>query len=57
VEHIPLGVQVHDRHVEGLFAIQTWRRILGGVGYCVETFERPLDDDDEFDEVFLCRRP
>ena len=48
---------VHDRHVEGLFAIPTWRRILGSVGFSVETFQRPLDDAGEFDDVFLCRRP
>ena len=47
---------VHDRHVEGLFARDTWRRILGEAGYRVEAFERPLDDA-AVDEVFLCRRP
>jgi len=48
---------VHDRHVEGLFTrATTWNCVLSGVGYQVETFRRPLDREDEFDEVFLCRR-
>lgn len=48
---------VHDRHVEGTFATATWQRILAGVGYRVETFERPVDDEGEVDQVFLCCRP
>lgn len=48
---------VHDRHVEGLFARATWVRILTSVGYRVESFERPADDEGATDEVFLCRRP
>jgi hypothetical protein len=47
---------VHDRHVEGLFARATWRRILERAGYLVETVARPFDDD-MTDEVFLCRKP
>lgn len=47
---------VHDRHVEGLFTIGTWQRVLAGAGYHVGTFERPLDDG-EVDEMFLCFRP
>jgi trans-aconitate methyltransferase len=47
---------VHDRHVEGLFSVATWFGILQGVGYEVEAFERPIDDDGGVDEVFLCRR-
>jgi hypothetical protein len=46
---------VHCRHLEGLFARETWLRILSGAGYLVETFARPLDDE-TLDEVFLCRR-
>jgi trans-aconitate methyltransferase len=46
---------VHDRHVEGLFARETWLRVLRGAGYEVETTERPLDDG-QVDQVFLCRR-
>lgn len=48
---------VHERHVEGLFSTATWRRILTSVGYRVDTFERPIDEDGAVDEVFLCRRP
>ena len=47
---------VHDRHVEGLFSVATWRRILTGAGFRVETAARQLDDGSS-DEVFLCRRP
>ena len=47
---------VHDRHLEGLFSRATWQRLLTSVGYVVDTFERPLDDDST-DEVFVCRRP
>ena len=47
---------IHDRHVEGLFPEATWRRVLGGAGYQVATWERPLDDG-TLDEVFVCRRP
>lgn len=47
---------VHDRHVEGLFTRETWRRVLTRAGFTVETFPRPIDDD-TFDDVFLCRRP
>jgi SAM-dependent methyltransferase len=46
---------VHDRHVEGLFPMATWRALLGGAGYEVATFARPIGDGD-VDEVFLCRR-
>jgi hypothetical protein len=47
---------VHDRHVEGLFSTETWRRVLSGVGYSVATFSRPLDYGGD-DQVFICRRP
>lgn len=47
---------VHDRHIEGLFPRATWQRLLTAAGYLVETFPRPLGDD-QFDECFLCRRP
>jgi len=46
---------VHDRHVEGLFSIATWRRALTGAGFQVETVARPLDHESA-DEVFLCHR-
>ncbi len=48
---------VHDRHLEGLFARATWTGILEGVGFRIGTFERPLDEPGETDEVFVCRRP
>lgn len=47
---------IHDRHVEGLFARDTWRRVLEGAGYRVETFERPIGDG-QVDEIFLAVRP
>lgn len=47
---------VHDRHLEGLFPIATWKRVLTSAGFRVETFERPIDDG-AADQVFLCRRP
>ncbi|AKF06107.1 class I SAM-dependent methyltransferase [Sandaracinus amylolyticus] len=53
---------VHDRHVEGLFAQATWRRVLERAGYRVATFARPLDSESDtnegaFDECFVCLRP
>lgn len=47
---------VHDRHVEGLFSVATWRHILTEVGFVVSTFARPLDDE-SFDEVFVVTKP
>jgi SAM-dependent methyltransferase len=46
---------VHDRHVEGLFARETWQRILAGVGFRVERAER--HDRGTVGEIFLCVRP
>jgi SAM-dependent methyltransferase len=46
---------VHDSHVEGLFARETWLRVLADAGFVVESVRRPLGDD-ETDEIFLCRR-
>ncbi|HZH02999.1 MAG TPA: class I SAM-dependent methyltransferase, partial [Myxococcaceae bacterium] len=46
---------VHDRHVEGLFPRETWRRLLSEAGFEVGTLERPIGDG-KVDEVFLCRR-
>jgi hypothetical protein len=47
---------VHDRHVEGLFSEETWRRLLRAAGFTVDTIARPIGDGAE-DRVFLCRRP
>lgn len=47
---------VHDRHVEGLFPIATWRHILTSVGFTVGTFGRPLDDA-SLDECFVVTKP
>lgn len=47
---------VHDRHLEGLFSMETWKALLGAAGYSVELTPRALDDGTS-DEVFLCRRP
>jgi SAM-dependent methyltransferase len=46
---------VHDRHVEGLFSRATWRRILEGAGFRVESVRRPFDDE-MTDEMFVCRK-
>ena len=46
---------VHDRHVEGLFTEETWRRLLRTVGFAVDTVARPIGNGAE-DRVFLCRR-
>jgi SAM-dependent methyltransferase len=47
---------VHDRHTEGLFSVDTWTRLLEGAGFSVEMIPRPLDDEGEFDRIFLCRK-
>ena len=47
---------VHDRHVEGLFSEDTWRRVLQAAGFEVGTMARPIGDG-ATDRVFLCRRP
>lgn len=47
---------VHERHVEGLFPRETWRRVLTEAGFLVETLQRPIGDG-ELDDIFLCRRP
>jgi SAM-dependent methyltransferase len=52
----PAVRMIHDRHVEGLFPIATWRRVLGAAGYVVGTAARPIDEGAQ-DEVFVCRRP
>ena len=46
---------VHDRHVEGLFTEETWRRLLRTAGFAVDTIARPIGNGAE-DRVFLCRR-
>jgi hypothetical protein len=46
---------IHDRHVEGLFARETWLRTLRQVGFRVEPMARPIGDG-AVDEVFLCTR-
>jgi SAM-dependent methyltransferase len=46
---------IHDHHLQGVFPRATWHRVLTEAGYTVETMPRPIGDD-EFDEVFLCRR-
>ena len=34
----------HDRHLEGLFSRETWRRMLENAGYRVELIRGPLDE-------------
>lgn len=36
---------VHDRHVEGLFAIDTWRSLIEGVGFRCSTVTRSMAAD------------
>jgi SAM-dependent methyltransferase len=43
---------VHDRHVEGLFARETWLRLLRQAGFEVRRSSRP-NDAGEPDEVFV----
>jgi SAM-dependent methyltransferase len=45
-----------DRHIEGIFSIAEWTRILESAGFMVSLVERPLDDDGQTDRVFVCRR-
>jgi hypothetical protein len=45
----------HDQHIEGLFARNTWLRILSSVGFSPESVDCALEDLGS--EVFLCRRP
>ena len=47
---------VHDRHLAGLFSLDTWFEVLSSVGYLVDTVARPLGDG-EVDEIFVGRRP
>ena len=47
---------VHDRHLEGLFSEEAWRRLLQTAGFSVATIARPIGNGAE-DRVFLCRRP
>jgi len=46
----------HDRHLEGLFSEETWRRLLRAAGFQPELLERPIGDG-AVDRIFLCRRP
>lgn len=48
---------VHDRHTEGVFPRAKWLELLARAGFVTDTFARPLDEDGEFDRVFVCRRP
>jgi len=47
---------VPDRHVCGLFARDTWRRLLRETGFELRSGARPGDDGGS-DEVFIGRRP
>lgn len=49
---------VHDRHVEGLFSVETWVELLEEAGFAVERRPRIVEDDDPYaDFFFLVRRP
>ncbi len=47
---------VHDRHVEGLFSLDLWRRGLRETGFEVEVVENSLGPD-RYGDLLLCRRP
>jgi SAM-dependent methyltransferase len=44
----------HDQHIEGLFARETWLRILGSAGFSPESVDCLIEGLGS--EVFLCRR-
>lgn len=46
----------HETHVQGLFSLAVWRRLLAQAGFTVELIARPLGDGLS-DEVFLCKKP
>lgn len=48
---------VHDSHDEGVFTIAEWTETLERTGFRVAQVERPLDDDDYTDWVFVGRKP
>ena len=47
---------VHDRHIEGLFARQTWLGGLASAGFVASAHKRTLDDGG-LDEYFVGARP
>jgi SAM-dependent methyltransferase len=47
---------VHDRHVEGLFARETWVETLTRAGFEVEVVPGAVEEEPDV-ELFLCRRP
>lgn len=60
------GDQLHaitERHVEGMFSRDTWRQLLGDVGFVVHEEKRPLEFEDldaappYADFFFVCQRP
>lgn len=52
---------VHDRHLFGLFATQTWLELCARAGFEVEVVRRPLPEEyvgsAYTDQMFLCRKP
>jgi SAM-dependent methyltransferase len=51
---------VHETHLEGLFSVATWVRVLTEAGFAVEVVHRQLEelnDSGYCSETFLCRRP
>ena len=52
---------VHDHHLHGLFATETWLDVLAKAGLEVELITRPLPDELQdsgyTDKMFLCRKP
>jgi len=47
----------HERHVEGVFSKDTWKRLFSEVGYEARSAQRPRDDEGNQDEIFLLLRP
>ncbi|MCK6524584.1 class I SAM-dependent methyltransferase [Myxococcota bacterium] len=44
-----------DRHIEGVFPRETWRRLLHAVGFTLEALPRANPDDDRPLDLFLAR--
>jgi hypothetical protein len=47
-----------DRHLGGIFAIETWHEILRGVGFNIRqtVYDDPLEDGVPI-QVLICNRP
>lgn len=48
---------VHDRHIEGLFSDQTWRRLIQEAGFEVQVAPREVEPGPYVDHIYVGRRP